>query len=83
MVTAAPSTDVAAMEAVGEALAKVEEHLLYRLAVTGIYHKEAEVRGQMLCTGIRSVQGRSRTSTCTGSRDPAGFRWRFTDSRPR
>ena len=45
---AAAGSDDAAMEAVGEALAKVEEHLLYKLAVAGVYGKEAEVRAQML-----------------------------------
>lgn len=45
---AAASSDAAAMEAVAESLGKVEEHLLYRLAVAGVYGREAEVRGQML-----------------------------------
>jgi hypothetical protein len=38
------STESAIMNAVGEALAKTEEHILYRYAVDAIYGKEAEVR---------------------------------------
>jgi hypothetical protein len=45
---ATASSSSAAMEAIAEALGKVEEHLLYRLAVAGVYGREAEVRGQML-----------------------------------
>lgn len=52
---AAAASDEAAMEAVGEALAKVEEHLLYKLAVAGVYRKEAEVRAQMLRQAVEAT----------------------------
>ena len=45
---AAASSDAVAMAAVAEALGKVEEHLLYRLAVAAVYGEESVVRGQML-----------------------------------
>jgi hypothetical protein len=38
------STESAIMSAVGEALAKTEEHILYQCSVDAIYDKEAEVR---------------------------------------
>jgi hypothetical protein len=52
---AAAGSDEAAMEAVGEALAKVEEHLLYKLAVAGVYGKEAVVRAQMLRQALEAT----------------------------
>ena len=45
---ATASSNEAAMQSSAEALGCVEEHLLYRLEVAGIYGREAEVRGQML-----------------------------------
>jgi hypothetical protein len=51
---AAAISDEAALEAVGEALAKVEDHLLYKLSVAGVYGKEAEVRGQMLRRAVEA-----------------------------
>jgi hypothetical protein len=40
--------DSESVEAAAEALAKTEEHLLYRFAVNGVYHKEQEVRKGIL-----------------------------------
>jgi hypothetical protein len=57
---AAASTDAVAMDAVGEALAKVEEHLLHRLAVAGIYGKEVEVRGQMLRRALEACDAEAK-----------------------
>jgi hypothetical protein len=51
---AAVASESAAMKAIGEALDKVEEHLLYRLAVAGVYDQEAKARDIMLQKAIES-----------------------------
>jgi hypothetical protein len=51
---ASASVDSAAIEAVGEALSKTEEHALYQFSVEGVYGKETEVRRNML---FRAVEG--------------------------
>ena len=42
------TSDSAVLEAIGEALQKVEEHLLFRFAVAAKYGMEEEVRNRML-----------------------------------
>jgi hypothetical protein len=43
------------LEAVGEALSKVDEHLLDKLEVAGVYGKEADVRAQMLRQALEAT----------------------------
>lgn len=52
---AASSSGEAILESVSEAIAKTEEHILYRFAIKGIYDKETEVRRKMLCTIIDEI----------------------------
>jgi hypothetical protein len=50
------STESAIISAVGEALSKTEEHILYRYAVDAIYGKEAEVRRTMFAKVIEELE---------------------------
>ena len=50
------STESAIISAVGEALAKTEEHILYQYAVEAVYGKEAEVRRTMFVKIIEVVE---------------------------
>ena len=51
----AATSDSVALEAIGEALEKVEEHLLYKLSIDAVYGKEAEVREKMLQRAIEAA----------------------------
>lgn len=50
------STESAIMGAVGEALSKTEEHILYRYAVDAIYGKEVDVRRTMFAKAVEALE---------------------------
>jgi len=51
----AATSDSATVDAVSEALSKVEEHALYVFAVKGVYGKEPEVRACILSLALRTL----------------------------
>jgi hypothetical protein len=54
--TVSASTESAVISAVGDALSKTEEHILYRYAVDAIYGKETEVRRTMFSRVIEVLE---------------------------